>query len=1602
MTICCQWQLALLMLSLYYILSDGVLELLQSHFLEGRITYCMGSALVQRDLERVRIDLAFGVFFLCNTELDASSEQSEDTATVMRALSVSNFNPTTECFVQVLKADDRKILKDSDVDVILCLDEYKITLQAKNAICPGFSTLVENLFHSFGGISSAIESQLDPWYHEYLHGARMELYYVPLDQAFLKHIGYNFSILSEVVYMEWNLIIMGVCTEMQDELSFNPISKKTLQSERFSNMEEFYAYFNTAIIIADDNLQAEEVGKGLADASRCKIILKKLKLAETNNRIRTTTIVSQPVVRAKTLRSSFLLRGVTKARNSLTKQKARLIDIVSSPPKDQSAAHADLANDVKKLFTEQYDSDDSMDDNDYIGYASTRKKEIQAAKKAQSQTGYSDDGGDKNFGRTSMVYSRNRAGLDVYKGKSNSDGAVERSILAALEKSRKNKLQNSNALKTFSNKAIARGRKISMAIVGKGSGTSAARIVPSETVSTDISPSVPVLSPSQIVQNSSMENLNEDEEDDSDEDECEEGRDVVSNIPNSKHKLSTVSVSSTVKKRLGTFRITEEDDEDEEDEDSVGMDSLSGNEEEKEEKTSSEMKNRNSNPDSSTPGAIEKVKHKTWGTLRESVVQNSPSHMLKNSTKNLEAEDDSESNNFQHLNDVADVLVRGKKLTNIKISEVLGQEDRNKNREVVNESVSDPDTANNTVKKASLAPRRSVLRKYLPSDDKIETSHPKTVESIATSKLDSGVIPPPPISESVLICSPSQMLKKHVDESDDSNDSGEDDDDMSEKNDQADEGTRSSFRPENSDSTSSTTINNVARVVARNSVLQLSPSRMLREKSPEIDESDNDENEIEEEASMETLKRNQSCLKAPHFDVSSPPGKSAARAPRRSVLRKNVANDNKITTAVNSASVKPPKSETMINSANGSSHPLSKTLPVERQKLPPLSSKIPTDVLASKGRLATKHGGGPETRREPIKGPPTNLVVVGGATKKKKLRLKKMMMKFNRSSRVAVLCEPGMVSPTYDAVMSQLKSKVTVPSADLSTPLTSAARKSSVKNSLKRKIIRASILQKRINDNEENVLSSGDASLKPSESAHEDVVKAPTKPKSAFGGFSSVVKKAILNTHPDSKGGLYGRPAEMISDAGFLSNHIVIFGNVDISHIFIAELRRPTVRDEAYHPILLVDVEKPEKWDNIVLQFNDVYFLPGSLLRSKGFSKANIDKAFAVILLNMRSELSLNENIDSQTLFSYLKLEQYIPRNVFFSVELSNPSNMSVLNATLMRRVRNQGAFESRICVKSTPLPSNLPLPNTFNPAPAGSVNAVVRNLPPGGAVPHPSSVLYSLQPSVKATSPISKTSIVQAVSISQMVLLSSGSSSSSSSDNDDSSDKEGIDLIAENERKQNIANFRAQMKMKKQESDLASGGFSSRKTNRQSTRQSMRSPENIPMAARGSVSRIHSRGTIIQNRSTFSNFRSPDNSHEFSNSGMNSSGDGESGVKQKDEVRKEIVNNDDDFWNATDTHHMLPVFAAARAYVPSSFESLLVQSFFGVLSPMMCEIFACGQSGQSIMQIDVPSQLHEHTFLDMFRLFSYHQVFMVAIVALVFDLHLQCNVFHNVFSSIM
>jgi len=79
--------------------------------------------------------------------------------------------------------------------------------------------------------------------------------------------------------------------------------------------------------------------------------------------------------------------------------------------------------------------------------------------------------------------------------------------------------------------------------------------------------------------------------------------------------------------------------------------------------------------------------------------------------------------------------------------------------------------------------------------------------------------------------------------------------------------------------------------------------------------------------------------------------------------------------------------------------------------------------------------------------------------------------------------------------------------------------------------------------------------------------------------------------------------------------------------------------------------------------------------------------------------------------------------------------------------------------------------------------------------------------------------------------------------------------------------------------------------------------------------------------------------------------------------------------WDALTTHHMLPVFAAAKAFVPTSFESLLVQSFYLSLTPVICEKLVCGQVDQIIIQINIPKVLHGHSFVNLFRLFINYKV---------------------------
>lgn len=392
----------------------------------------------------------------------------------------------------------------------------------------------------------------------------------------------------------------------------------------------------------------------------------------------------------------------------------------------------------------------------------------------------------------------------------------------------------------------------------------------------------------------------------------------------------------------------------------------------------------------------------------------------------------------------------------------------------------------------------------------------------------------------------------------------------------------------------------------------------------------------------------------------------------------------------------------------------------------------------------------------------------------------------------------------------------------------------------------------------------------------------------------------------------FGKVSREIDDAYDLNSHIIVFGNDANIHMFISELRRPAVRGETYHPILIVATTKPSRWEAIAERFNDVYFLQGSITKTSIFAKANTERAFSVTLMSTRDSMTKveDENIDASTLFTYLKLEQYIPRNVFFGVELTCSANMAVLNATIMRRARAQ------IVTKAVML-------GAMNPKLGG-----------GGQSEPPKSKLPQKSPQfLKNIKSATNGSLQELKSM--------------------FSPKPSPKFLSENQTGfgATVRNLITSSSSKNDNKSISNEGrfFSSK-------RASITSIDRRRSSKLTAVGKLHSapsRSTLLRRSSSV-----------VANSTALIATSNE--TKQVTERR---------FWDAMDTHHVLPVFASGKAYVPASFESLLVQSFYSVLTPVICDKLVCGQRSQTVMQSDVPEVLVGRRFVDLLRTLATYNV---------------------------
>ena len=194
------------------------------HSYYTRVQYLDGSVLKSSDLHKAMINTSKAIFILANKYTQNPTE--EDYTNLLRLVSVKNTTETISVIIQLLHSFSKKQVFNitswnKHRDTALCLNEMKLGLLSLSCLCPGFSTLIANLFYTsdFPTHHEALKSgnNLLSWKELYIKGASNEIYCSPLSDFFK---GKTFRETALVCYNEFNLVLLAL--EDSEGLYVNP------------------------------------------------------------------------------------------------------------------------------------------------------------------------------------------------------------------------------------------------------------------------------------------------------------------------------------------------------------------------------------------------------------------------------------------------------------------------------------------------------------------------------------------------------------------------------------------------------------------------------------------------------------------------------------------------------------------------------------------------------------------------------------------------------------------------------------------------------------------------------------------------------------------------------------------------------------------------------------------------------------------------------------------------------------------------------------------------------------------------------------------------------------------------------------------------------------------------------------------------------------------------------------------------------------------------------------------------------------------------------------------------------------------------------------
>ena len=238
---------------------EDVINFLISKTVDGRMVYRVGDVMSSDDMQRLSCEMAMAVFFLCDPSLTGKRALHADIEVVLNTIAVESINGEIETLSQMILHENRDLIFDTDVDVILTFQDYKATLMARNSMCPGMATMLEGMITSSTILAtkgSPDDQIFSTWELEYFASCDKEVYLFRFDAALLERFSYRWPLLVEGIYVKYGYICLGVCDDDACSMVLNPTP---LEINAEGGEKEFFKIFNHGILISDTQLAANTV-----------------------------------------------------------------------------------------------------------------------------------------------------------------------------------------------------------------------------------------------------------------------------------------------------------------------------------------------------------------------------------------------------------------------------------------------------------------------------------------------------------------------------------------------------------------------------------------------------------------------------------------------------------------------------------------------------------------------------------------------------------------------------------------------------------------------------------------------------------------------------------------------------------------------------------------------------------------------------------------------------------------------------------------------------------------------------------------------------------------------------------------------------------------------------------------------------------------------------------------------------------------------------------------------------------------------------------------------------------------------------------------------